>query len=363
MNNLISLLIYLLAFGVSILGAYQYSKDKSTYSFGRKVLYYVFITFPIIFIQGLRYDVGTDYLSYVDLVYGFNNNNNLYLSWYRNEPLFILLGRLSYELSNKSVWGFFLVDAVLMNTILFRTVDYYKNEISVTWLYFAYYMLCFPYFLNAERQGLAVAIIWMSTIYIREKKYVKFLICVLIALLLHNTAIAGLLFLVIEYMKNKNKILHVFFLSGLACMPFAFGAIINFLGNRFLIFSKYTKFITNGESSSSNVNFIFMFFLSIILFVVLHRYYGTKLDKFGVLSLVVLQVSSFLLNIYIDWGFRMSYYFQIGMMYAYAYALPRIKNRLTRYLFIMIYVVSLLFYFIYKFYIQGNCEIFPYRFI
>ena len=100
----------------------------------------------------------------------------LFLRWYQTEPLFVLFCRIIYKISNGNDAAFFLADAILINFLLFLTLDYYKDQINLPIMYFFYYMLCLPYFLNTERQGLAVIITWYATKYIHENKIIKFLI-------------------------------------------------------------------------------------------------------------------------------------------------------------------------------------------
>ena len=200
MKDFGSYVLYVSFFMISIFWSWKYGQKKNgSVSLKKKVMYCLLITLPIIFIQGFRYDVGTDYMSYSSLYRGFSEGNDTFYAWYANEPLFIFMCRIIYFVTQGGQYSFFIVDAILMNVLLFITFDYYKDQVSLPFMYFFYYLLCFPYFLNIERQGLAVIIVWYATRYVHQKKFFKFLLCILIATLFHNTAILGQRFILLIF--------------------------------------------------------------------------------------------------------------------------------------------------------------------
>ena len=172
--NFCSYILYAVFFALSVFWSRQYEKSKNI-SLKKKMLFCILIASPIFILQGFRYGVGTDYFSYLNLYKGFNNGNELFISWYHTEPFFIILCKIAYFILNGNNIGYFIIDAILMNVILFLTFDYYIDEISLPLMYFFYYMFCLPYFFNVERQGLAVVIVWYATKYVHEKKFFRFL--------------------------------------------------------------------------------------------------------------------------------------------------------------------------------------------
>lgn len=367
MRNIDSYILYMFSFLISILGSWQYDMKKNkVISIYAKTLYCILITLPIIILQGLRYAVGTDYFSYLSLYKGFGQENALFLRWYQTEPLFVLFCRIIYKISNGNDAAFFLADAILINFLLFLTLDYYKDQINLPIMYFFYYMLCLPYFLNTERQGLAVIITWYATKYIHENKIIKFLICVLIAALFHNTAIIALVFYSIKLFQGKyKKYTKKIFIVFMMCLPFTLELIINFASRYLSIFRKYRKFLTNdlGKIKHININLLYMAFMIMILLFFINIIKTSRVDYIWILFLWISQLISYLLNNYIEWGFRMSFYFEFGMMFAYSFVYTKIRSRINKIALLAFLMVTLLFYFTYKFYIQGNGEIFPYQFI
>ena len=107
----------------------------------------------------------------------------------------------------------------------------------------------------------------------------------------------------------------------------------------------------------------YMAFMIMILFFFINMIKTSRVDHFWILFLWIAQLISYLLNNYIEWGFRMSFYFEFGMMFAYSFVYERIKSRINKIALLAFLMATLLFYFTYKFYIQGNGETFPYQFI
>lgn len=365
MQNIVSYIIYMTAFGLSILGSWQYSIQKNKGAHKQRLIFWIVLTIvPVTILQGCRYNVGTDYQSYITLYQGFAAENETVISWYLNEPLFILFCRGVHFLFHGSNTAFFLIDAVIMNILLFRIFDYYQQYVNMPILYMCYYALCFPYFLNLERQGLAVILVWYSTKYVHEKKLWKFLICILIATLLHNTAIIGLALYFINFLGGKSaKLWKQIILAGAIIVPIGFNQILNFLGNHFVIFQKYTKFMANSTQEITISNLLYMLVLMAVLLIFRNFLKDSVIDIYWVEILCIAQLSTYVLNNYIDWGFRMSFYFEIALMYAYALFYNKLQYKSNRRLLIAFLGCMLLFNFTYKFYIQGNSEIFPYMFV
>ena len=365
MNQLASYSLYMCSFAVSIFWSYVYEKIGRKGKTGKKFFWGILIALPIIIIQGFRYDVGTDYFSYLELFNGFSNNNQTYILWYSTEPLFILYCRLLYPISHLFPYIFFLMDAVIANVLLFSIVNFYGKYVSMPCMYLFYYTWCFPYFLNAERQGIAVLIVWYAMRYVYEKKPYRFLICILVATLIHNTAVIGFLLYLYNFItQGKKGYLKKFLITGSLLLPFFLEMIIDFLGRYFSVFAKYKKF-TNVrlDTDKINTNFLITVFLIVILMFMWKILKKSEIDAYWILFLCVLQAVTYLLGNFIDYGFRMSFYFEFGLFYGYAHCLRNLHYKSNRRILMLFLVSICVFYFTYKFCIQGNCEVFPYRFI
>lgn len=356
---------YLFTFLFSITASGLYSK-KARLNFGKfnKLIYAILITLPVIILQGFRYSVGTDYFSYATLSQGFAENNPTYYSWYINEPLFLILSRVSYTISGNNPYFYFLVDAIIENIILFKIADYYKNEIDLPILYTLYYGLCFPYFLNAERQGFAVLITWYAMRFVDEGKFKKFLICLIIATLIHNTAIVCIVFYLFRVLQRSSikKSLKKLLVIVMAFSPLFMNVFIN-IWERAQFFTKYTKYLNDGYAETTNLNFLFSLAMGLCLSLGYFKQLKGIREFFRCVFLYELQMFSYLMTGYIDWSFRMAYYFYFGLLFAFSATGKLLRKPLSKAVLFGIVLMFSLFHFTYKFYIQGNCDIFPYHFV
>ena len=314
----------------------------------------------------MRYNVGTDYQSYAELSEGFALGDAECISRFEKEPLFILFSKTAY-LVGQSRYFFFLADAVVMNTILFLAFDYYRKEVSLPLLYLLYYSWCFGYFLNIERQGLAVIILWFSIRYVKERKPIRFLLCICLAFLFHNTSVVGLiLYPAYWFLSKKDTRVMKFLLITISFfVPALFGVSIAFLQNYVPIFSKYVSYLTQVLQIKIEANWVlnwtYMVCVSIVLVPFLRMLRQSEVGMEWLLFLCFWQLSSYLLSAYISSGYRMAFYFEIGIMLCYAYIVPRLKSRFNRVALNSFILGACLFHFTYKFYIRGKAEIFPYQ--
>ena len=129
------------------------------------------------------------------------------------------------------------------------------------------------------------------------------------------------------------------------------------------LFNKYMKYLGDGSTESANLNFLFSFAMGACL-VLLYFKQLKKIREFTRwVFLYELQLFSYLLTGYMAWSFRMSYFFYFGLLFAFAAVKKMLREPLNKLILLLIVIAFSLFNFTYKFYIQGNCEIFPYQFV
>lgn len=365
MSNVNSYILYLICFAISIFWSGIYENKKKNIKKGKKFLYAILIILPVLILQGFRYEVGEDYNSYLILYDGFNSNDSLYISWYAKEPLFIAYDKVLYFITNGYKYSFFIADALIMNILLFLVIDYYGQYANIPIMYLFYYTWCLPYFFNVERQGLATILVWYSMKFVYEKKWKQFLFCILIATLMHNTAIVGIygLIFIFFHTEKSNTFKRVIVLLGIM-IPLIFTSLLNVLNKYFSIFSKYRKFLgIDLNEKELNTNFIITVFMVLGLLLLWNIWKNSEIDSYWILFICVLHTITYLLVNYIAYGFRMSFYFEFGLIYAYACIYKKLHYRTNKNILFLFVTCVCIFYFTYKFYIQGNSGIFPYNFI
>lgn len=355
-----SYILYLMFFGISLFWSWQYGSVKKSIKKRERKLYAVLITIPIIFIQGFRYDVGTDFLNYAMIYKEIDEA----IKPFGNEILFASICRIVHRISSGNISAFFLVNAILMNVFLFLTFDYYCDQSSsITVMYFLYYMLCFPFFLNIEREGIAVIIVWYATRYLHEEKLSSFLFWILVATLIHNTAIIGLGFGIIYYISIKHKNFEKIILVGMLGCDFLADSILYILKN-IELFSKYMHYmeveIPNENISKDLIFFLVMMLLLIPMGGILKR---SMINVSWLVCLCGIQLIAYLLADRIQLSFRLSFYSEIGFIFAYGYVVKNMKCPANKVMFVSLTIAAILFFFTYKYNIIGVAEIYPYHFV
>lgn len=151
-------------------------------SFAYREIWLPIILFSIIF--GCRYDVGIDQMTYLDIYLGRIPNNKEFL-W-----------RLSVDLFNACGVHFAFYFAFWAFVQIFLVYYAIKNY-RFLFPYLAFYLMVGHFFLtymNGIRASLASCIFFYSIQYVINRKFLKYCLCIIIASLIHKTAIVLLFF-------------------------------------------------------------------------------------------------------------------------------------------------------------------------
>lgn len=175
-----SYIIYNVIAIIILFFAYQNALTSSEF-YRTKYRYAVF--FSILIIGVIRYDVGPDYLSYVNSYYNIQNHNeDISLDYFLFYGLSKLFGTFSYGY----VWVLGVYQFLTLY-ILFRLL----TERNIFYLgLFLFVVLDFWFkTLDGVRQGLACIIFLYAIKYIEHKNLKKYLCCISIAFFIHISAI------------------------------------------------------------------------------------------------------------------------------------------------------------------------------
>lgn len=189
-------------------------------------------------VAGIQYNVGTDYLSYID-IYGdeyrllFHFNNNEYLFYYIVRFLNILsLPAQSLFICISFIQGFLLfyflkkmhikgVNIWLLFFVIFCVTNIYNNQ------------------LNLIRQFVSICMMPILIFLIVDKKYFHYLVGVLLASMFHFSSWILILFPILNFIKIKENFLPIiFFLSG-GLYYFLGGSFEKIVSYLFLNYSHY----------------------------------------------------------------------------------------------------------------------------
>lgn len=164
---------------------------------------FLIFDFIVLFILGsIRYNVGTDYLNYV------NNQFPLIIAKVPVNINFlsVKLIQFGYFLGHGfSNYPYQIVFSIFQFIILIFVFKWIKNDslnkgYSVALIILSSY---FSYSLSAMRQSMAISIMLYATKYIKNKNLIKYAICLVIAYLIHSSVIIYVFFYLLSYIKPK----------------------------------------------------------------------------------------------------------------------------------------------------------------
>lgn len=157
-----------------------------------------FLVFFLIF-TCLRYDVGWDYIEYIELL----ESNTSEILESRFEPLSKLVFLISKYLNFFPLTFIFFSTVTLYLVYLF--IKNYSKDKLLSWLVYYSMPLFFFASLSTIRQSIATSIILYSFRFLDEKKTFLFVVSIFVATCFHISAILGIfLFVLYRYPLQKN---------------------------------------------------------------------------------------------------------------------------------------------------------------
>ncbi len=163
---------------------------------------------------------------------------------------------------------FIFVTSIL--TVVPYGVFIYKNSEDVvfsTVMYIGFHI--FSQTLNIVRQCIAIGIILLGLEALKQKKYIKFSIYVVIASFFHTSAIIAFVYLIFERLKFKK---YTFYLLAIVTVLFAIG--YRFLFEKLLLYTGlssmygiYSSTMGRGDSGYVTFNSLGMFSIALLIFV------------------------------------------------------------------------------------------------
>ena len=197
-------------------------ENKADTAVVRKIIVFLALLLPIM-LAGMRaIGIGTDTKVYVNLLYDAAINSSNIIEYFNYEvfsvyqylpvsdwePGYCLLVYITTKLFS-SYQAVLFVTQALINICVYKGLRYFKDSIPVWFGMLTFYFLFYNTSYNAMRQWIAMAILFWGFIFIVEKKKVKFIITLMVAMMFHTSAIiGGIVFLLYEYsiMNSKSQV-------------------------------------------------------------------------------------------------------------------------------------------------------------
>lgn len=170
-----------------------------------KKMYCVIVCIALTVIAGLRsLEVGPDGRVYANYFYILQKMNFIQISeYFTKEPAFYYVTKLLQN-TGMGLQGWYTIIGGLFSFSVVLII-YYYSEIpgySILALFsLGYYTFSF----TGLRQTVALSLILLSGIFLKQKKYIRYIVFVLLAFLFHNSAIIFLLILPFQFIHLSRK--------------------------------------------------------------------------------------------------------------------------------------------------------------
>ena len=314
--------------------------------------------FPLTFISGIRYDVGTDFNNYISMFeYLYNRNFSLKVNV---EKGWILINHLCNLIFYNNIQGLFILSSLLFGIIsMYAIMELSKlNENkNIGIIVFIYNCFLYPVSLNIIRQSIATSIIFLSIIYAVKKKPIYFLICVSIAILFHYSAF---LFLVLYFcampIYRPSKKMIILILGILVSLLII--QKINTIISIFPFLQKYSTYI-NGDNNFNLVKNLITkcpVFLGPIVWSILKKD-DNMFSPFAVNS-SILCILFLIYSVYFSYFYRLLYYLYGIQIIMIEHVCERFRPKIC---IKLIYVFYGICYFYFSVFISKSNGIIPYQ--
>ena len=299
----------------------------------------------IVFLMSTRtFSTGTDtrmYISFFEKVSNYKFNLKIIGNYY--EPLFIIINiLLSYISSNPR---FFIIVTSSIICYAFYTLikknskNYFLSVLIFIGLLFFYSTM------NTIRQYLAISIIIFGYNFIKNKKILPYMICVVLATLMHSSALVGILIYPLYNMKYNRFRVIIIFLIAIVSNIF----ISDLINNIYTILNRtnYYEYRIGKENISNLIHMI------LYLIIYLFSLYLTKKNKINneghnsfYLYIFIMTSAFSLIAMNLNVLSRATTYFNIFSIICIPNVIEEnIKNRKNKFI---ITIVLILFLFIYS---------------
>lgn len=277
-----------------------------------------FLVFFMIFIlAALRFDVGWDYISYYDFI---EKNHKFYEAQISrlepfNQGLIITSQFLNFT------QFFFIVTSFIICQAFYKTFRKYSSDFAVSTLLFLSLPIFFFNSLSIIRQFVAIAVVLYAIPYVITRKFFKFSIVLVIAVMFHKSAIIAL---PIYFLYDKKIQFYVYPI--LYVLGFFSSDLLYWLVE--LILPQYLKFLDKSIGEGGDMVLLLFQVLGFILLFFVDRLKQNKKmnDFYFLLFFIGLFIWSSLAE-YGHAGFRGSLYYTVFSLLLIPNILAEIKQR------------------------------------
>lgn len=307
----------------------------------------------LLFLMGMRhYSVGTDTMTYVEEFWGTSTDGSLLrLLTSTTEPLYNLTLWICKQFTSNYTWFLIVFSFPVAWGFTFLVKRYSDDYLISVLLFIVLGILGFC--MAGMRQAVALGITMWGYNFAKEKKLIKFLLCVFVAYGFHNSALVYLLAYILVNKVNIKRITSYWIIAGIC---FVLGVVRNpivlNLAQIMMIDERFDGYTQGGNSSLNYTMFIIQAVLLLFSCLYMKRKQILKNEdncKLLTLSFVGLYFQAF--TPIVGEFFRVSMYFSVYQCILIPNIIREIENRKTKYI---AYFGILTVGFLYIFLIQGT---------
>lgn len=361
LSKIASIVFYLVLFTLTILFAYLQKRTN------RKLFGVLAILIPSVAIAA-RFGVGTDSEAYIKMFDDISreplSESITRIQTFSMEPIAVFLIKILHHFAFGYFSYFFFFSLLTFGCLYIFSK---KIDTSRWWLIFgALVMIMTPYCINGMRQAAAISVfsLLLVRVFSKPRHILSNLALLLLTCCLHFSAamLIPVLLVILAIKKYDFKkcaaVVMGFSFVSLLIFPKA----ISFLLENGIMPSKYATTIALYEGSLANFDFIIFLTISVLLLLTRRRVaeQELKLNNFVIIT-ILCNLFYAGLGFYSAYIGRMSDYFWPMATFGIWLGIDRFKDNPA--FKQALYIAALAGYFVITYFIMGNSEIIPFRFL
>ncbi len=313
---------------------------------------------------GFRYNVGTDYQTYLDYYASTKDMSVERMLAQRTEPFVVFMSHFFSNLIENKFFIFFIYGFLTLLPLYLTNRLYGYRYLPYSVLLFC--VLYLPFCLNGMRQGVSISFILLAFAYMANNKGRKCILSLICAFLFHYSTLVAIPFFVVYYLckKYKKKTIVPMVITTIVISVI----VLFFLGDVLLDygFRSYNYLLSDVSTDNINASYLYTY-LPILLIPLIPNIFKDKWakeEKDKIVFYRQLMYAGFLFFIvgtaatYLN---RFSLYFTSISVLLLPMILQNIKSKKIRVIFGVLLVLYLSLFFVQQHVFWGRHDIVPYQ--
>ena len=313
---------------------------------------------------GFRYNVGTDYQSYLNYYSSTKNMPIERIFTQRTEPFVVFMSHVFSNLIENKFFVFFIYGFLTLLPLYLANKLYGYRYLPYSVLLFC--VLYLPFCLNGMRQGVSISFILLAFTYLANDKWRKSIVGLIIAFLFHYSSLVVIPFFIVYYLCKKFKKKTII---PIAITTAAISSIVLFFLGDILLgygFESYNYLLSDISTDNINISYLYTY-LPIILIpfipnMLKEKWVEEERDKVAFYKQIMYSgFVFFIVGTAATYLNRFSLYFTSISILLLPMVLKNIKNKKLRILLGVLLILYLILFFVQQYVIWGRQDIIPYQ--